>query len=101
MLLPPAPESLSAKAIYRDAETSYDSSQHPFWQNVSEQEITTRESIHRLRTQWRIDEETLSRFKAIVEMYVGTHNFWNFTVGREFKEAQSQRNMKSIEVNYL
>ncbi|PVF97115.1 pseudouridine synthase [Serendipita vermifera] len=98
MLIPPAPDSLAGKAIRSNSDPSYDSSQHPFWQDVTNQEITTKETLHRLRTQWRIDKETLNRFKSIVEMYVGTHNFWNFTVGREFKEAASQRNMKSIEV---
>lgn len=52
-----------------------------------------------LRKKWRVDEETLSRFKSTLEMYIGTHNFWNFTVGREFKEAASKRHIKSIEVN--
>ncbi|CAG8601242.1 9879_t:CDS:2 [Acaulospora colombiana] len=98
MLIPPSPDSPAGKAIRDNSDSSYDSSQHPFWQDVANQKIKTKETLHRLRTQWRVDEETVNRFKAIVAMYVGTHNFWNFTVGREFKEAASQRNMKSIEV---
>ncbi|KIM25447.1 hypothetical protein M408DRAFT_210965 [Serendipita vermifera MAFF 305830] len=97
MLLPPAPDSLSGRTL-RESTEAYDSAQHPFWVDVSGQEITPETTLFMLRRKWRIDSETLTKFRAILEAFTGTHNFWNFTVGREYKEAASKRHIKSIEV---
>lgn len=65
---------------------------------MSGKPITPESTLFSLRQKYRVDEETLARFKSILEEFVGTHNFWNFTVGREYKEAAAQRHIKSIEV---
>ena len=98
MLLPPASDSLAGRTLREGGENPYDSSEHPFWKSVAGQPITPETTLFMLRKKWRIDQDTLAEFKAILEMFVGTHNFWNFTVGREFKEAASKRIMKSIQV---
>ena len=97
MLLPPAPDSLSGRTL-RESTEAYNSASHPFWKSVAGQEITPETTLFMLRKKWRVDPETLKKFREILEAYVGTHNFWNFTVGREFKEAAAKRHIKSIEV---
>ncbi|KAG8806874.1 tRNA pseudouridine synthase 1 [Serendipita sp. 401] len=99
MLLPPAPASLTANALLDVEEGAYDVAKHPFWKSVANQPITPESTLFMLRKKWRIDEETVSRFRAVLQEYIGTHNFWNFTIGREFKEAAAHRHMKSIEVS--
>jgi tRNA pseudouridine38-40 synthase len=98
LLIPPAPESLAAKALRTASDAPYDPVKHSFWKDVSGKPITPETTLFSLRQKYRIDEETLERFKSVLEQFVGTHNFWNFTVGREFKEAAAQRHIKSIEV---
>lgn len=48
--------------------------------------------------QYRASKETLDTFSEILQEYVGTHNFHNFTVGRDFKEAYCKRYILSISV---
>jgi tRNA pseudouridine38-40 synthase len=99
MLLPPAPDSQAAHALRGDREHPYDPSEHAFWKSVAGQPITPETTLFMLRKKWHIDPDTLEKFKAILEMYIGTHNFWNFTVGHEFKEAASKRHIISIQVS--
>jgi tRNA pseudouridine38-40 synthase len=99
MIVPPAPDSQAGHALRGDGEHVYDPSEHSFWKSVAGQPITPETTLFMLRKKWRIDQDTLTKFKAILEMYIGTHNFWNFTVGREFKEAAAKRLIKSIHVS--
>jgi tRNA U38,U39,U40 pseudouridine synthase TruA len=101
MLIPPAPDSQTGQALRGDGKYVYDPSEHPFWKSVAGQPITPETTLFMLRQKWRIDKDTLAKFKAILEMYIGTHNFWNFTVGRDFKEAASKRLIKSIHVSSI
>lgn len=41
----------------------------------------------------------LQRIKQSVEKYKGTHNFHNFTVGKEFKERNSIRIIREMSVS--
>jgi tRNA pseudouridine38-40 synthase len=49
------------------------------------------------RRKWRIDGETLDEVKKILKAFEGSHNFHNFTVGKDFKERSAQRVMKELE----
>lgn len=51
-----------------------------------------------LKRKWRMDGDTLRRIRECVEKYEGSHNFHNFTVGKDFKDRSSQRVMKKMEV---
>ncbi|TPX38144.1 hypothetical protein SmJEL517_g00141 [Synchytrium microbalum] len=52
--------------------------------------------LHRQR---RAAPEELAKFKEIMRAYLGTRNFWNYTVGTKFADASATRVMIEIEVN--
>lgn len=43
----------------------------------------------------------MDSLRTIAQKYNGTHNFHNFTVGRDFSDRSTIRFMKSIEVSFL
>lgn len=47
---------------------------------------------------YRIDKETFEKFREAMKMYVGTHNFHNYTIGRGFRDKSCHRYLKSIQV---
>ena len=49
--------------------------------------------------EFRIDLESLDRFKQVLKCYEGTHNFHNFTVGKDFNDKSCKRYIISIEVS--
>ncbi|GJJ13518.1 hypothetical protein Clacol_007772 [Clathrus columnatus] len=68
---------------------------HSFWKDVDLSE-SSQADLERKR-KWRIEREILDRFKAIMSMYLGSHNFHNFTIGKEFSDRSNYRHMKRIE----
>jgi len=48
---------------------------------------------------WRVSAEQVESLKQFAAKYEGTHNFHNFTIGREFKDRSNMRYMKKIEVS--
>ena len=69
---------------------------HPFWEGA-DASGTPQEDLERKR-KWRLDADTLAKFRNATTMYLGSHNFHNFTVGREFADRSNHRFMKRIEV---
>lgn len=68
---------------------------HSFWEgDISD---SFQDDLLRKRC-WRIGQEQVQKLRALAKGYEGTHNFHNFTVGREFKERSNHRFMKQIEV---
>lgn len=51
-----------------------------------------------LRKQYRMPQETLQALRKTMQSYLGSHNFWNFTVGKDFQDRSCQRIMKRLEV---
>ena len=49
---------------------------------------------------WRVGPEKVEALRSAARKFVGTHNFHNFTVGRDFKEKSCMRHMKTIEVRF-
>ena len=101
ILLPPKPDSGLSKALssYRVELAAPDAPHgqvHPFWDGV-DLASTAQEDLQR-KKQWRVDAETLAALRLAAAQYLGTHNFHNFTVGREFSDRSNQRHMKKIEV---
>jgi tRNA pseudouridine38-40 synthase len=47
---------------------------------------------------WRVGAEQVVTLRQLAENYEGTHNFHNFTIGRDFKDRSNMRYMKKIEV---
>lgn len=61
--------------------------------------ISTPEEMAAKRN-YRIDEATLAKVREGFSAYVGTKNFHNFTVGKNFKEKTCQRFMMSFTVRH-
>ena len=51
----------------------------------------------RIKREFRVTPEKLDQLKSILACYKGTHNYHNFTNGKDFKEANSNRYIMSFE----
>ena len=51
------------------------------------------------RKAYRMPDEVLYRARETVSEFSGSHNFWNFTVGKEFGDRSCQRVMKNLTVS--
>ena len=94
LLLPPKPGSGLQKVLTQHAGT--ESSLHPFWQDAPD-DSSSEEDLTRKR-KWRAPPEAVESLRAVVQKYEGSHNFHNFTVGRDFNDRSTSRFMKKIEV---
>ena len=73
---------------------------HTFWESVlPEQENSPQDDLRRKR-ECRVTPEQLAALRESAKKFEGSHNFHNFTVGREFKDRSCQRFLKSIEVRF-
>lgn len=104
LLLPPKPGSNLERTLQRHAaslspvpqEGEPRDSTHSFWTDIGG--ATHEEELLRKRA-WRVGPDQIARLRATAQKYEGTHNFHNFTVGRDFGDRSNQRYMKKIEVN--
>ena len=100
LLIPPKPGSGLFRTFHGlDASTAADidrSTLHPFWRE-SDPNTTHEEDMARKR-RFRASPEEIAALREAVRLYEGTHNFHNFTVGRDFKDRSNQRHLKKIEV---
>jgi tRNA pseudouridine(38-40) synthase len=94
LFIPPAPGSLVATA-FTSLDPSNDAASHKFWKGNSQ---LVGADLLTARRAYRVDMETLTRFKTALSEFVGTHNFWNLTIGRGHHDPSSTRVIKSIEV---
>ncbi|GLB41831.1 putative pseudouridine synthase [Lyophyllum shimeji] len=105
LLIPPRPGSgldrslrQYAATLSLDAELSAAdqvSAPHAFWANV---DLSSHEGELERKRAWRVPPEQVERLRQIVKRFEGTHNFHNFTVGRDFSDRSNQRHMKKIEI---
>lgn len=51
------------------------------------------------RRAFRIPTSRLDEIRTAFKVYEGTHNFHNFTVGKDFKDPSAMRHMKSLTVS--
>jgi tRNA pseudouridine38-40 synthase len=100
VLLPPKPSSnLSASlASVHATPSSPNPFPHPFWDSDPSFSIGTDEDDLKRKRSFRISAEEMAIFREVVSKYEGSHNFYNFTVGREYADRASRRVMKRIEV---
>ncbi|SPO29809.1 related to PUS1 - pseudouridine synthase 1 [Ustilago trichophora] len=70
---------------------------HPFW--------TSHGTTHDFSTDiaakkaYRLSPATLTRIRSIFARYLGSHNYHNFTVGKEFRDRSCQRFMKALTIS--
>jgi tRNA pseudouridine38-40 synthase len=96
LLIPPKPTS----AFVRSAASGSESPQHPFW-DVSGADASKPEEDLARKRQWRVSAKDVDALRATAKKYEGTHNFHNFTVGRDFADRSNQRHMIKIQVRLL
>lgn len=94
MLIPPKPGCDLHEAIKNHCGQAVD---HSFWAEDESISSTAVDDTRRKR-QWRISPEQLLLLRESAKKFEGTHNFHNFTVGRDYADKSSQRHMKKIEV---
>ncbi|KAJ8489355.1 hypothetical protein ONZ51_g2998 [Trametes cubensis] len=70
---------------------------HPFWENANPA-ATPQDDLKRKRA-YRITPEQLAALRETAKKFEGSHNFHNFTVGRDFRDRSCQRFLKSIEIS--
>jgi len=73
-----------------------DPSAHPFW-SAAGCSSSFIDDLARKRS-WRISTEQVEVIRQTAKKFEGTHNFHNFTVGREFSDRSNQRHMWKLEV---
>lgn len=100
LLIPPKPGSGLSKTLEKaqgsTESSSTSSATHQFWEGTSSSE-STEDDMARKR-KWRCDPEHLDRLRQFVKKYEGSHNFHNFTVGRDFSDRSNTRFMKEIKI---
>ncbi|BGP47741.1 tRNA pseudouridine synthase 1 [Rhodotorula kratochvilovae] len=48
---------------------------------------------------WRISAEGIQQAREFLAAYEGSHNFYNFTVGKDFRDRSCQRVMRKLELS--
>lgn len=69
---------------------------HPFWRAQGVEADFATDMI--AKRQWRMDAATLDRVRRAFHEYTGSHNFHNFTVGKEFRDRSAHRVMKKLTI---
>ncbi|KAI0832051.1 pseudouridine synthase [Trametes gibbosa] len=93
LMIPPKPES----GLHNTLKTQgVEWEPHPFWENANPTG-TPQDDLKRKRA-YRITADRLAALRDAANKFEGSHNFHNFTVGRDFRDRSCQRFLKSIEI---
>lgn len=71
---------------------------HPFWKEQGLDKSFKEDVTAKKR--WRICKDQLERVRKIFSQYEGSHNFHNYTVGKEFRDRSAHRFMKKLSVSW-
>lgn len=91
-----APAETSASSNLPRATLAAEAATSEFWSGRS-QEGTFTEDLE-IKRSWRITPDLLQSARDFVKQYEGSHNFYNFTVGKDFRDRSCQRTMRKLEV---
>lgn len=70
---------------------------HPFWKSHG---TTSEFSVDMAaKKQYRLTPAHLAKIRSIFNRFLGSHNFYNFTVGKEFRDRSCQRFMKKLTIS--
>ncbi|KIJ65635.1 hypothetical protein HYDPIDRAFT_88408 [Hydnomerulius pinastri MD-312] len=97
LLIPPKPRSAFVRAQQAAASSPSNTPPHPFWDVADAESSSPQEDLARKR-QWRASPEDVERLRATIKKFEGTHNFHNFTVGRDFSDRSNQRTMIKFQI---
>ncbi|KIY53389.1 pseudouridine synthase [Fistulina hepatica ATCC 64428] len=103
--LPPKPGSGQYNKLAAQEGVSQDVLQHGFWQEgdafiaseAGDDVVAAQADLKRKRA-WRTSPAHMERLRLVANKFLGTHNFHNFTVGRDFGDRSCHRHMKQIEI---
>ncbi|KAK0552652.1 tRNA pseudouridine synthase 1 [Tilletia horrida] len=70
---------------------------HPFWAEHGTDKVFAEDMV--AKKKWRIGADQLKRIRIIFHQYTGSHNFHNFTVGKEFRDRSAMRFMKELTIS--
>ncbi|OAX41510.1 pseudouridine synthase [Rhizopogon vinicolor AM-OR11-026] len=103
LLIPPKPGTAFQRVHEQYAESMQgvdplDASAHPFWSVTDSHSSSSTDDLMRKRS-WRISAEQIEVIRQTAKKFEGTHNFHNFTVGREFGDRSNQRHMWKLEIS--
>lgn len=107
LLLGPRPSSPMGEALAkaRAADTSSSSSESPsplveataaFW--AAQPAESSFSADVQAKKAWRLPPAAHAHAKEFLAAYEGSHNFYNFTVGKDFRDRSCQRVMRMLEV---
>ena len=100
-MIPPKPGSGIYRALTDHVAQNLDVPPTPtsdFWahDNTGSRE----EDLLRKRS-WRVGQEQVQSLRNIVQQFEGTHNYHNFTSGRDSSDPSCKRHMKKIQVGNM
>ena len=98
LLIPPKPDSAFARSAAPLGGPPSDTLQHPFWDFPGADSSSPEPDLARKR-QWKVAAKDIDNLRATAKKFEGTHNFHNFTVGRDFSDRSNQRNMIKIQAS--
>ena len=70
---------------------------HPFWREQGTKHDFSTDV--RAKKAWRMPVEHVDCLRAIFNKYAGSHNFHNFTIGKDFRDRSAQRFMKRLTIS--
>ncbi|KAE8244616.1 hypothetical protein A4X13_0g6437 [Tilletia indica] len=70
---------------------------HPFWEAQGTEKLFADDMVQKKK--WRIPKAQLDRTRGVFQQYAGSHNFHNFTVGKEFRDRSAMRFMKELTIS--
>ncbi|PPQ67899.1 hypothetical protein CVT26_007099 [Gymnopilus dilepis] len=98
LLIPPKPGSGFHRVWSEQVKNMADGKlpvSYEFWEG--KESDTKEEDLARKRA-WRVSSEQVQTLRNLATRYEGTHNFHNFTVGREYTDRSNMRYMKKVEI---
>lgn len=70
---------------------------HPFWREHGLDGDFTQDMV--AKRAWRLDTAALERVRQVFQEYKGSHNFHNYTIGKDFRDRSATRVMKKLTVS--
>lgn len=99
LLISPKPGSGIHRALMDHVTQNSDTPPTPnsdFWEH---DDTRSREEDLVRKRSWRVGQEQVQSLRNVVQQFEGTHNYHNFTAGRDSSDPSCKRHMKKIQVS--
>ncbi|KAF8817434.1 pseudouridine synthase [Phlegmacium glaucopus] len=99
LLIPPKPGSGIHRVLMDHVAQNPDAPPTPtsdFWEH---DDTGSREEDLVRKRSWKVGQEQVQALRNIVQQFEGTHNYHNFTAGRDSSDPSCKRHMKKIQVS--